>query len=93
MSNITKSSETPATEAQSTALAPYAGPLTKPTPGTPEAARFQVDVMAMMDVLTVNETNPRAIVLWDGIPRIVGDLVRAWRKETYTSEAKRLHKR
>ncbi len=75
------------------ALAKYVGPLQMPKDGTEEATRFRLDASQMMTVLEQNEVNPKALVLWDGVPRIVGDLVRAWRKETYTSEAKRLHRK
>lgn len=76
-----------------TAIEVYKGPLQKPEPGTVEARRFATDAEQMMAILTMAETNPRAIVLWDGVPRICADLVRAWRKETYTSESKRLHRK
>lgn len=96
MSNVTKSipeTTAPTTEAPTTALAPYVGPLQRPTPGTPEGDRFKVEAGDMMAVLAMNETNPRAVVTWDGATRVVGDLVRAWRKATYVAESKRLHRK
>lgn len=91
-----KTEATPAVESinpKADALAKYIGPLQLPAEGTEEASRFRTDASQMMTVLEQNEVNPKSIVMWDGVPRIVGDLVRAWRKETYTSEAKRLHRK
>lgn len=96
MATETPKTTTPVVETvnpKDTALAKYVGPLQKPEPGTEEEARYRINATSMMEVAIMAESNPKAIVLWDGVERFCGDLVRAWRKETYTSEAKRLHRK
>ncbi len=76
-----------------TAMVPYMAPLQKPEPGSEAEFRFRTDAEAMMTVFAAAEVNARTIVLWDGTPRFAADLVRAWRKDTQSSEGRRLHKR